>query len=170
MNFSFYIAARLIEIFQIWIVGNGTNPNAENRNFPKSLNSSSPIEGASTYLDSDASKHGSNNIDGSEAFNIVPTDYNNKSNDSDMMEAAYDEDNFSRTKETNHINVTSKNSFDEHMVECSTEFNEKSAFLDYVDCERIVDQSNSPHSTTLTSNVIGKMSGLPATMKTLRDV
>ena len=139
-------------------------------NFSTSLNGSSPIEGISAYLDSDASEHGFNNIDGREAVNIVPTDDNNKSNDSDMMEAAYDEDNFSLTKETNHINVTSKNRFDEHMVECSTEFNEKSAFLDYVDCERIVDQSNSPHSTTLTSNVIGKMSGLPATMKTLRDV
>ena len=139
-------------------------------NFATSLNGLSPIEGISSYLDSDASKHGSNNIDGSEAVNIVPTDDNDKSYDSDMIKTAYDENNFSRTKETNHINVTSKNSFDEHMVECSTEFNEKSAFLDYVDCERIVDQSNSPHSTTLTSNVIGKMSGLPATMKTLRDV
>ena len=139
-------------------------------NFSTSLNGSSPIEGISAYLDSDASKHGSNNIDGSEAVNIVPTDYNDKSNNSDMIKTAYDENNFSRTKETNHINVTSKNRFDEHMVECSTEFNEKSAFLDYVDCERIVDQSSSPHSTTLTSNVIGKMSGLPATMKTLRDV
>ena len=87
-----------------------------------------------------------------------------------MIKAAYDENNFPRTKETNHINVTSKNKVDEHMVECSTEFNEKSAFLDYVDCHRIVDQGNSPHSTTLTSNVIGKMSSLPATMKTLRDV
>ena len=139
-------------------------------NFATSLNGLSLIEGISSYLDSDASKHGSNNIDGSEAVNIVPTDDNDKSYDSDMIKTAYDENNFSRTKETNHINVTSKNSFDEHMVECSTEFNEKSAFLDYVDCERIVDQSNSPHSTTLTSNVIGKMSGLPATMKTLRDV
>ena len=152
------------------MIGNGETANAEDMNFSTSLNGLSPIEGTYAYLDSDASKHGSNNIDGSEAVNIVPTDYNNKSNDSDMMEAAYDEDNFSRTKETNHINVTSKNRIDEHMVECSTEFNEKSAFLDYVDCERIVDQSNSPHSTTLTSNVIGKMSGLPATMKTLRDV
>ena len=142
----------------------------EDRNSSTSLNGSSPIEGISAYLDSDASKHGSNNIDGNEAINIVPTDYNDKCNDSDMIKAAYDENNFSRTKETNHINVLSKNKVDAHMAECNTEFNEKSAFLDYVDCERIVDQSNSPHSTTLTSNVIGKMSSLPATMKTLRDV
>ena len=54
-------------------------------NFSTSLNGLSPIEGISSYLDSDASKHGSNNIDGSEAVNIAPTDDNDKSYDSDMI-------------------------------------------------------------------------------------